>query len=115
MIYPKRKIRKMVADGEYAEAIAFGKEIEPKHSNDHDFMFIMGSTYFMVEDAKSALAYFDKALSIKHDDIETLKLKTNAHLSLNQKDEAITAVSCVLEADPKDVEAQELFDRLQGI
>lgn len=115
LLYPKRKIKKFIADGEYAEAISFAKKIEEKHQRDHDFMFIMGSTYFMVEDVQNALKYFDKALTLKSNDIESLKLKTNAHLALNQKEKAITAISDVLEIDPNDTEAQLLFDELQGI
>ena len=115
MIYPKRKMRKLVAEGEYAKAIMLGRKIEGGHLDDHDFMFIMGSTYFMVEDAQNALAYFDKALKLKGDDIEALKLKTNAHLALSQREEAIITVSRVLEADPDDEEAQDLLDELQGV
>ena len=115
MIYPKRKMKKLVSEGEYAEAIKLGKNIEAKYEDDHDFMFIMASTYYMVDDAQNALVYFEKALNIKHDDIESLKLKTNAHLAVGQKDEAITAISRILEIDPKDEEANLLFDELQGI
>ncbi len=115
MLYPKRKMRKMIADGEYHEVIAFGKQLEPKYENDHDFMFIMGSAYFIVEDAKNAIAYFEKALNLKADDAEALKLKTNAHLSLGQKEEAMIMISRILEADPDDAEAQSLFDELQGV
>ena len=115
MLYPKRKMRKMIADGEYREVIAFGKQLEPKYENDHDFMFIMGSAYFIVEDAKNAITYFEKALNLKADDTEALKLKTNAHLSLGQKEEAMIMISRILEADPDDAEAQSLFDELQGV
>lgn len=115
MIYPKRKIRKLVADGEYAEAIELCKSMEDKLGGDHDFLFIMGSAYFLVEDAQNALLCFDKALKIKDDDLEALKLKTNAHLALNQKNDAITTISRVLEIRPDDIEAQNLFDELQGV
>ena len=40
---PKRKLKKLVRDGEYDDAIAFGKSLEPDYSEDSDFMFIMGS------------------------------------------------------------------------
>ena len=115
MLYPKRKIKKLIADGEYVKAIELGKNIESKYVDDHDFMFIMGSTYFMVEDTQKALEYFEKALSLKGDDIETLKLKTNTQLALGQKENATITVSQILEIDPKDAEAQVLFDELQGV
>ena len=115
MLYPKRKIKKLIAAGEYVEALSLGKKLEKKYVNDHDFMFIMGSTYFMVEDAQNALDYFDKALVLKHNDVETLKLKTNTHLMLSQKQEAIKRISDIHEIDPNDVDAQLLFDKLQGV
>lgn len=108
-------MKKLVSEGEYAKAITLGKNIEAKHADDHDFMFIMASTYYMVDDAQNALEYFEKALSMKHDDMESLKLKTNSHLAMGQKDEAITAISRVLEIDPEDSEANALLDELQGV
>ena len=115
MLYPKRKMRRLVADGEYYEAIELGRQIEQKRPDDHDLLFIMGSAYYIVEDAQNAITYFEKALRIKGDDVESLKLKTNAHLALGQKEEAITAICRVLEVDPGDAEAKELFDQLQGV
>ena len=49
---PKRKLKKLIKDGEYVDAITFGKSLEPEYSDDSDFMFIMGSIYFIVDDAK---------------------------------------------------------------
>ena len=49
--HPKRRLRKLVKDGEYDEAVRFGKSLESEYSDDHDFMFIMGSVYFIVDDA----------------------------------------------------------------
>ena len=43
--YPKRKLRKLINEGEYEQAIKFGNELEQKFSNDPDFLFIMGSMY----------------------------------------------------------------------
>ena len=112
--YPKRKLRKLIKDGEYGEAITFGKSIESKFSHDHDFMFIMGSIYFIVEDTDQALPYFEKASSISPNDVETLTLKTNVHLALNQKDEAIKCCRHVVELQPKNAEARKILDTLEN-
>ena len=56
--YPKRKIRKLIQKGEYAEAINLGKSIEAEYSNDHDFMFIMGSAYSLVDEARKSITIF---------------------------------------------------------
>lgn len=113
-VYPKRKMRKLVRDGEYADAIAFGREIESKYADDHDFMFIMGSTYFIVEDPKNAVLYFERALALNGGDLETLRLKTNAHLALGQRQDAIGCINRILEIEPKNDEAIDLLEKLHA-
>ena len=54
--YPKRRLKKMLRNGEYAEAIEFGKSLEHRFSDDFDFMFIMGGIYLIVEEREKALA-----------------------------------------------------------
>jgi hypothetical protein len=61
----KRHLKKLIRDGEYTDAIVFGKNLEPEYSDDSDFMFIMGSIYFIVDDATKALPYFEKIFSTK--------------------------------------------------
>ena len=111
-LYPKRKMSKLLKAGEYDKAIAFGKSLEEKFAKDHDFMFIMGSTYFIVDDAKKALPYFEKAFELDSKDIATLTLKTNVHLALQQKDDAIDCVNRILEMQPKNDEALDLLEEL---
>ncbi len=113
--HPKRRIKKLLKDGEYDEAIRFGTGLESKYSDDHDFMFILGSAFFIVDDAKRALPYFQKAFELDNDDIETLTLKTNVHLALEQKDEAIDCCNRIVRLDPKNSEAQELLAELESL
>jgi len=82
--YPKRRLRKLVQEGEYKEALEFGESIAEKFSNDPDFFFIMGSTYYILDDAQNALYYFDKGLEISEYDVETLLLKANIHVYLKE-------------------------------
>ena len=113
IIYPKRHLQKLINKGEYSEAIEYAKSIELKFTNDSDFWFIVGSIYFVVDDAKKALSCFEKSLALKDDDVETLIIKTNAHLSLEQKDEAIQCCKRIIQIDPKNFEAQDLLERLE--
>ena len=46
--YPKRNLRKLINDGEYEQAIEFGNQLEQKFSNDPDFLFILGSMYYIL-------------------------------------------------------------------
>ncbi len=112
--YPKRHLKKLIKDGEYVEALEFGKSLEIKYSNDPDYLFIMGSIYFILEDAKKAIPYFEKTLEIRNDDVETLMLKTNTHLSLLQKNEAIICCKKILQLEPKNYEASGLLEKLES-
>ncbi|MGV7225583.1 MAG: tetratricopeptide repeat protein [Nitrosopumilus sp.] len=112
--HPKRRIKKLLKAGEYDEAIAFGRNLESEYSDDHDFMFIMGSAFFIVDDAKRALPYFEKAFELDDGDIETLTLKTNVHLALEQKTEAIQCCKYILKLQPKNSEAEELLEKLEN-
>lgn len=113
--HPKRRLRKLVKDGEYVSALEFGHNIESEYSDDSNFMFIMGSIYFIVEDSKKALPYFEKALNIDPKDIEALTLKTNTHLALQQKDQAIDCCKKILKLEPENYEAHGLLQRLESI
>lgn len=113
--YPKRRLRKLVKDGEYVDALEFGKSLESQFSKDSDFMFMMGSIYYILDDSKKAIPYFEKALDINSNDVETLTLKTNAHLALQQKDEAIDCCKKILKLQPDNYEAHGLLEKLENI
>ena len=112
---PKRRLKKLLRDGEYTDAIVFGKNLESEYSDDSDFMFIMGSIYFIVDDAIKALPYFEKSFQLNADDVEMLTLKTNVHLALQQKDEAIDCCNRIIKLEPKNYEAQSLLQELENI
>lgn len=113
--YPKRHLKKLFHNGDYIEALEFGKSIESKFLEDSDFHFIMGSIYYTLEDGKKALPYFEKAIAMNAEDIETLMLKTNVHLSLNQKEEAVHCCKEIIKIDPRHLEAKKLLEDLEKI
>ncbi|MFB5629402.1 MAG: tetratricopeptide repeat protein [Nitrosarchaeum sp.] len=113
--YPKRHLKKLVKDGDYVEALEFGKSLETKFSDDSDYMFIMGSIYYILEESGKAIPYFEKSLELKDDDIETLTLKTNVHLSLQQKNEAIDCCKKIIKLDPDNYEAHGLLEKLESV
>lgn len=112
--YPKRKLRKLVKDGEYKKAIEFGKSLEQKNPNDADLLFIMGSTFYILKDAKSALNYFDRVLEINEYDEETLLLKANVHIFLKEFDVAIECCNKVLSVDFENMEAKNIIKRINA-
>ena len=112
---PKRHLKKLIKDGEYDEAVAFGNNLESEYSDDPDFMFIMGSVFFIVDDAKKALPYFEKAFQLDKKDVEILTLKTNVHLALQQKDEALDCCVRIIELQPNNSEAKKLLEELENL
>lgn len=113
--HPKRRLKKFIKDGEYSDAIVFGKNLESEYSDDPDFMFIMGSVYYILEDSKNALPYFEKSVQLDDSDAETLRLKTNVHLALEQKDDALDCCYRILKIDPKNTETLDLIKELESI
>ena len=111
--YPKRKLRKLVKEGEYKEAVQFGKSLEEKNPNDSDLLFIMGGLFYILKDAKTALNYFDRVLEIIGYDQETLLLKANVHIFLSEFEIAIECCNKVLDVDFENMEAKNILDRMQ--
>jgi len=99
-------------EGEYNEALKFGKSLEEKYSQDPDYLFIMGSAYYILEEAKKALGYFDKVLEINEFDKETLLLKANIHLYQKETEPAIDCCNKIIQVDPKNKQAQAILDHL---
>jgi len=111
--YPKRKLRKLVKEGEYKEAVEFGKSLEQKNPNDSDLLFIMGGLFYILKDAKTALNYFDRVLEINGHDQETLLLKADVHVFLKEFDAAIECCNKVLDIDFENMEAKNILERIQ--
>lgn len=112
--YPKRKLRKMVQKGDFREALEFGNSIEEKFSQDADFLFIMGSIYYMLENADNAIHYFDRSLQINDSDTETLLLKANVHFALKENDDVRECCNKILEIDPEHNDAKNLLENLDN-
>lgn len=108
--YPKRRLKKLVKEGEYKEALEFGKSIEEKFSDDPDFFFIMGSIYYILEDAQNSIHYFDKALAISEYDTEALLLKANVHLYLKENKAVKDCCNKILQVDPDNKGAKEILN-----
>ncbi len=110
--YPKRKLRKMVKNGDYREALEFGASIEGRHARDPDFLFIMGSIHYLLENADRALHYFDRSLRIHDSDTETLLLKANVHEALGNNREARSCCRRILDVDRDNAAARRMMDRI---
>ena len=112
--HPKRKLKKLVKEGDYKEAVELGKSLEKQNPNDPDLLFIMGSIFYILKDAKSALNYFDRVLEINDNDFETLFLKANVHVFLQEYKTAIDCCQKILKVDPENMESQDLLKQLES-
>ena len=111
--YPKRKLRKLINEGEYEQAIEFGNELEEKFSADPDFLFIMGSMFYMLKDEKNSLHYINRVLEINEYDVETLSLKLRIHQFLKNDEIVIDCCKKILKVDSDNFEVREILESLE--
>ena len=77
--HPKRKLRKLIKEGEFEEAIALGNSMEEKYQYDPDFIFIMASIFYILQDPKKTMKYLERVLEINEYDTEAVSY---THLTL---------------------------------
>lgn len=110
--YPKRKLRKMISAGDYAEALEFGRSLEESHGQDPDYLFIMGSAHYVLGDAAESSRYFERALEINPYDADSMLLLARLYAHAGRGEEAKGLCRRILDADPESSEAGELLDSL---
>ena len=72
---PKRTLRKMVKNGDYKEALEYGRSIAKQYEKDHDYLFIMGGIHYILDDAENVFYYMDRVLGINPYDTDALEPK----------------------------------------
>ena len=112
--YPKRKLRKLISQGEYEQAIEFGNELEAKTPKDPDLLFIMGSMFYILNDEKKTLHYIDRVLEINPNDVESLSLKLRVHQFLKEDDVVIDCCRKILEVAQDNFEVRDLISELES-
>lgn len=105
----------MVKNGDYREALEFGETIEAEFSADPDYLFIMGSIYYILENGDNALHYFERALAINDSDVETLALKASLHYSRGEAPEARACCERVLDVDPDHMASRDMLRDLDEV
>ena len=114
--YPKRKMRKLVDNGDYEGALKLGHilEKEKKYQYDEQLLFIIGSVYYILGNADKSLEYLDKSLEISSNDTEALLLKANVHIHLKEKNIAIDCCRKILEIDEENWKVKDLLSDLEN-
>lgn len=113
--YPKRRLRNLVKDGDYLEALEFGKNLEKKHPDDPDLLFMIAGIYYLNGDAQNTLPYLDKTLALNPNDTEALLMKVNLHLYLKDKEQAVDCCEKLRKIDPQNKEIDEILDKLEKL
>lgn len=108
-----KELRKLVKEKKYDNALQVGRDILLKNPSNHDVNFIVGGIYYMREQHKTAISYFDKSLEIGEYDTDVLLLKANAHFKLQQIKECIQCCEKIKEIDPKNKSVKELLGKVE--
>jgi len=112
--YPKRKLKKLIKQGEYKEAIDFGNTLEEKERYDPDFLFIMAGMFYILEDPKKTLHYVDRVLEINEFDTEALALKLRVHQHFKETDKVIDCCKKILKIDSDAYDVRDILNELEG-
>ena len=112
--YPKRKLRKLIKEGEFEEAIALGNSMEEKYQYDPDFIFIMASIFYILQDPKKTLQYVERVLEINEYDTDALGLKLRVHQHLKENDKVIECCKKILEIDSDAYDVRAILNELEG-
>ena len=112
--HPKRKLRKLIKEGEFEEAIALGNSMEEKYQYDPDFIIIMAGIFYILQDPKKTLQYVDRVLEINEYDTDALGLKLRVHQHLKEKSEVIECCKKILEVDSDAYDVRTILNELEG-
>ena len=112
---PRRRLRKLIKQKKYDEALEYGHEIEKNLEHDPDVAFIIGTVYFMKGDVKNTLAYMNKTLEVGEYDIDALSIQASVYLHLKNRDKVKECCEKIQEIDPKNKALKEIEAELQKI
>jgi len=112
--HPKRKLRKLIKEGEFEEAIALGNSMEEKYQYDPDFIFIMASIFYILQDPKKTLRYLERVLEINEYDTEALGLKLRVHQHFKENAKVIGCCKKILEVDSDAYDVRAILNELEG-
>ena len=111
---PKRNLRKLIKQGDFEEAIVLGNSMEEKYRYDPDFIFIMASIFYILQDPKKTLQYIDRVLEINEYDTDALGLKLRVHQYFNENSKVIECCKKILEVDSDAYEVRTILNELEG-
>lgn len=109
----RKQLRKLVKQKQHNDALKLGLEILQKAPYEQNVLFIVGGIYYMKNQYKTAMPYFEKALDIGAYDVEVLTLKANSHYFLGEPKKALACCEKIKEIDPKNKAVAELLSKIK--
>ncbi len=103
----------MAKNGDYKEALEYGRSIAAQYEKDHDYLFIMGGIHYILDDAKNVFYYMDRVLEINPYDTDALHLKASVYAASDDKKKTTEYCGKILDIDSEHQGARELLDRLR--
>ena len=107
-----KKFKKLVKEKKYPEALKLGTDYLEKVPVHHDVLFTIGGIYYLKNQFRTAISYFDKSLDIGSYDIDVLLLKAYSHQKLEENQSAIDCCKKIQEIDPKNKPVSDLLSKL---
>jgi len=104
----------MIKEGEFAAAIALGNSLEEKYQYDPDFIFIMASIFYILQDPKKTLRYLERVLEINEYDTEALGLKLRVHQHFKENAKVTECCKKILEVDSDAYDVRAILNELEG-
>ncbi len=112
---PRRRLRKLVKQKKYDEALEYGHGLEKEFDHDPDIAFIIGTIYYIKGDSKKTLEYMNNVLEIGIFDLDALAIKASVYLNLKNKEKVIECCNKIKELDPKNKALIEIEEELKKI
>lgn len=109
----RKQLRKLVKQKQHNDALKLGLEILQKAPYEQNVLFIVGGIYYIKNQYKTAMPYFEKALDIGAYDVEVLTLKANSHYFLGEPKKALACCEKIKEIDPKNKAVAELLSKIK--
>ena len=88
--------------------------MEEKYRYDPDFMFIMASILYILQDPKKTLQYIDRVLEINEYDTDALGLQLRIHQHFKENDKVIGCCKKILEVNSDAFDVRDILNELEG-
>ena len=111
-IIKEAKFKKLVKAKKYPEALKLGLDYLEKVPYNHDVLFTLGGIYYLKNQYRNAISFFDRALETGDSDVEVLLLKAYSHQKLRENQLAIDCCKKIQVFDPKNKSVPDLLSKL---